>query len=197
MVGARQGPGRGAGCPFVTSVTTDLSPFLTSSSPSPAVVLHRGQLLGLRGESKVPAFCSQEATILDALGLRWPCLCLGCGSQAGPTPSLACWKADLPSGQAQRPQPLSLQPTRRPPRRERGPAPAASSMCMVTTAATGQPAASSPTAPWHRHSSASTATGMPSSSSSRCQVSSWYPPPHPEGCSTAPAGDRVEPPLPR
>lgn len=39
-----------------SSVTTCLSPFLALPSPSPAVVLHRGQLLGLRGESKVPAF---------------------------------------------------------------------------------------------------------------------------------------------
>lgn len=53
-----------------SSVTTCLSPFLALPSPSPAVVLHRGQLLGLRGESKVPTVCSQEAPILDALGLR-------------------------------------------------------------------------------------------------------------------------------
>ncbi|XP_010849628.1 PREDICTED: C-Jun-amino-terminal kinase-interacting protein 3-like, partial [Bison bison bison] len=37
-----------------SSVTTCLSPFLALPSPSPAVVLHRGQLLGLRANKTSP-----------------------------------------------------------------------------------------------------------------------------------------------
>jgi len=62
------------------------------------------------------------------------------------------------------------QPTRPHQPLERAAALAGSSTCTVMTTVTNLPAVSSPTAPWLRHSSVSTATVMLSSSSSLCLV---------------------------
>lgn len=83
--------------------------------------------------------------------------------------------------------PCWSQQTRPPRHPEKGPAPAGSFMSTAAmTAMTSLPAASSPTAPWLRPSSASMATVMPSSSSSLCPVSRES-----HGLPAAPAWEQV------
>lgn len=123
---------------------------------SPAVVLHRGQLLGLRGKY-TPLPLPQTQPKVVTLFLSYPF-----------SPILY-----LPSSPAENEMaqcPLHLQPIRHLPHLGRAPALGASSTYTGMTAVTNQPAASSLTAPWLRPSSASMGTVMLSNSLSQCQV---------------------------
>lgn len=138
-------------------------PSMLCPSPPPAVVLHRGQLLGLRGKStglppalrKKPPPKTPRGPHSVLLPFTLACTCLEISQSMG-----SALQA-----------PLCQQPTRHPPHLGRGPAQEASSTCTATTAPTNRLAASSPTAPWPRLSSASMGTGMLSSFLSQCQVS--------------------------